>query len=131
MFSSDFDTLLKRLFGSEKFSDQPNYLIEVDCKDGKLLADAFEVVQSQTARGTNLQQYPFEVVALLLDETKLQSVRKTLENIPHRIAQIADSKPETIFKLLAQLGITDAGSAIYLDQFSILQQPVDMNNRFG
>jgi hypothetical protein len=130
-FPRDFDRLLEVLFESTDFSQQPRFIVEVDCLDGEALSHAFEYIRSNTTRGRKLNEAPLEVVALVSDESKFETIRTKFFSTPHRIAKIADLQPQTLQKTLKSIGINDPESILYLSVFSKLSQPVDLKNRFG
>lgn len=127
----DFDRLLEVLFGSTDLSQQPKFIVEVDSRDGEALSHAFEFIRSNTTRGKKLSEAPIEVVALVSDQSKFETVRSKLSSIPHRIAKITDTQPQTLLDALKSVGINDLGSILYLLVFSKLSLPVDLKNRFG
>jgi thioester reductase-like protein len=127
----DLERILSKFFNVTDFSHQPKYIIEIDCQDTSTLIHAFNFVKNQTPRGGKLEEHPFEVIALILDETKLQAIRKELVFIPHRIAKIPTTNPQSIINALIELGVLDTKAALYLDFFSNINLPVDLKSDFG
>lgn len=120
---ADFDKAVVTVFNTGQLSQQPKYLVEIDCQDGEMLVHAYETVKSVTLRGNKLIEYPLEVIALITDPKKLDAIRKKLSHIPHRIAQISDTKSQTILNALKSIGVSDTESALYLLSSSTYSQP--------
>lgn len=110
----DFNKIIEKLFQSTHISQQPNFLVEIDCQDGTLLHHAYQFILTNTNRGKKLPEYPLEVIALITDPGKIDSIRKKLGDIPHRIGHISDTSAETILDTFNKVGVNDYASALYL-----------------
>jgi acyl carrier protein len=134
---ADFDKILKGIFSSTDFSQQPKFLIEIDCQDGEILSGAFDLVKLETIRGKKINEFPFEVIALIHDASKFENVRKRLEQTPHRIAFISEISAPKIFEALDTLGVKDVESSIYMRTNAIqtdsvgFQEYAKLKSRFG
>lgn len=110
----DLDKILSSIFNWPAPALQPKFLIEIDCQDGQTLRHAYHFIQSKTNRGKKLTEYPFEIIALILDKSLLPSIRKNLEKIPHQIVLLSDIKVETIREVLQSINDKDLEQSLYL-----------------
>lgn len=126
----DFDALMTSFF-TGGHTQQPTALIEIDCQDANALLHAYTSIHSTLLRNDKQKNTPFEVIALVLDPNKFSQIREKLASIPHRVALISDTKPETILQVLKNIGAGDERSRLYLSNQTKNVSLEDLNTNFG
>lgn len=106
-----FEEVCWRIFGNDQ-QEKPNYLVEINCQEGKMLAFAYDFLESQ-----NIQKnrgFLTQLVALTSDPSKIDIIRKDLGCRPHNIFLISDARADIILKTLGQIGDDVSNSSVYL-----------------
>lgn len=133
-YLKEFDEILESLF-SDPISS-PQFIVEIGCRNGFLLKHAYELIKTQAA-GRKSNNPSLEVVAFVLEESLIDSIRQDLNNIPHRIAKISDAKSQTLKAALYDVGIQDLKPILYLEVFSSqmtarhFRDYINLENKFG
>jgi hypothetical protein len=99
--------LLRAVFRLGDPGKRPQFIILVDCDDPDILDLTVEFAKGNA--GTN-SKTALEVVALVLDTTRLAEIRQKLSHIPHRIAIAKNLDPNTLAEALRSIGVEEKQS---------------------
>jgi len=78
---------LRATFDTLPLAEQPAYIVDMGCGDGRLLRTLFEYVREHTARGAALDTWPLTMVGVDFNEKSLQSTARRLadSDVPHAV----------------------------------------------
>ncbi|CAK9049662.1 unnamed protein product, partial [Durusdinium trenchii] len=93
---------VNQVFDNEKFTEQPDFVIDTGCGDGHLLQCIYEHVRDHTPRGKVLEEHPLVMVGVDFNEKSRIATACNLEKhqVPHRVIAGDIGKPSA---LIAQL----------------------------
>ena len=76
---------LRGTFEDLPLGEQPAYIVDMGCGDGRLLRTLYEYIREHTARGRALEQHPLTMVGVDFNTKSLESTaRRLAENgVPH------------------------------------------------
>ena len=78
---------LRSIFDESPLAEQPMYVVDMGCGDGRLLRTLYEYIRDHTARGRALEQHPLTMVGVDFNTKSLESTaRRLAENcVPHAV----------------------------------------------
>ncbi len=86
-YFADIEETILAVFNRLPIAEQPNYVADMGCGDGHLLARIYETIRLKSARGKLLDQHPVHMIGVDYNLKSLEATAKTLANIPHSVLQ--------------------------------------------
>jgi acyl transferase domain-containing protein/surfactin synthase thioesterase subunit/acyl carrier protein len=102
-----FNDILGAVFRLGDPSKSPQFIILADCDDPEILDLTVEFAKEHAEADSKTA---LEVVALVLDTTRLAEIRQKLSHIPHRIAIAKNLDPKTLAEALKGIGVEEKQS---------------------
>ncbi|CAE6935131.1 blc [Symbiodinium sp. CCMP2592] len=89
VFFRDFLELIRPLFATSDFAEQPRYVADTGCGDGSLLCQIYEFVKLHTPRGRALKEFPLTMIGIDLSASALAATASTLRarGVPHQLLE--------------------------------------------
>lgn len=115
-YFSDAEVVVMSVFDTEDFQNQPNYIADMGCGDGTFLAQVYDLIKTQTARGRVLDQFPLTLLAVDYNEASLMESAQTLAGRPHQTIHGDIGDPASLVDAFIQLGI-DPDSVMHIRSF--------------
>ena len=115
-YFTDIDETILAIFNRLPIAEQPNYVADMGCGDGHLLARVYETIRLKSARGKVLDQHPVHMIGVDYNSKSLEATTKTLAAIPHRILQGDIGDPAQLVIDLKQQGI-DPEAILHIRSF--------------
>jgi amino acid adenylation domain-containing protein len=112
--------LLRAVFRLGDPSKRPQFIILADCDDSEILDLTAEFAKGNS--GTD-SKTAFEVVALVLDATRLAEIRQKLSHIPHRIAIAKSLDPNSLAEALRGIAVEEKQSLFVSAHEPLLRSP--------
>ncbi|HWP96054.1 MAG TPA: SDR family NAD(P)-dependent oxidoreductase [Syntrophomonadaceae bacterium] len=114
---SKLEEIVLSIFNQEPFSEQPQYIAEIGCRDGVLLKSIYELVKNESSRGKVLNEYPIKLIGIDTSEKALEKATHTLKDTNHLVVKGDISNPEQIIIDLKSLGIKDVENILHIRSF--------------
>jgi len=106
----DLQAILKALFESTDYEAQPSAIIDLDCRDPSFALEIYQFVTTQTSRGSVLDKFPLEVIAVVKDKTQAGPIKSFLSDIPYQIILTQQLDKQLMALLLYTTPINDENS---------------------
>ena len=116
-YFDDVSDIIISIFNKMPYENQPKYIIDTGCGDGGLLKKVYEIIQTKTARGRVLNQFPLYMIGVDYNKKSLTETEKNLRNIPHFTLQGDIGNPDAIVKDLQLKGIVDYENSLHIRSF--------------
>ncbi|WP_414624618.1 GNAT family N-acetyltransferase [Calothrix sp. CCY 0018] len=116
-YFADVENVILSIFNRLPIEEQPKYVVDMGCGDGTLLKRVYETIQSKSARGKVLKQYPLCAIGVDYNEASINATARTLADIPHLVLQGDIGAPEQMITSLKEHGIHDPENILHIRSF--------------
>ncbi|CAE7661581.1 TIL [Symbiodinium sp. CCMP2456] len=127
VFFRDFLELIRPLFATSDFAEQPRYIADTGCGDGSLLCQIYEFVKQQTPRGRALKEFPLTMIGIDLSASALAATADTLRarGVPHQLLEGDIGDPGGLCNELRRLNL-DPRQTLHVRSFLDHDRPFRM-----
>ncbi len=117
-FLTHQDNLILTVFNQESYENQPQYVIDMDCKDGFLLRYVCNIIK-KSKRGEVLEKHPITLIGVASNEQSLAKTKETLgkADIPHSVLPGDPNNPQQLIKDLKTKGLETSKNVLYFHTF--------------
>lgn len=116
-YFKDCQAIIVEIFNQFPIESQPDYIADMGCGDGTLLKRVYQVIQSQTERGRQLDRYPLMLIGADYNEKALSATAATLAELPHKTIQADIGNPDRFLLDLHAAGIANTGKVLHIRSF--------------
>jgi amino acid adenylation domain-containing protein/non-ribosomal peptide synthase protein (TIGR01720 family) len=116
-YFADVEDIILSIFNQLPIKEQPKYVVDMGCGDGTLLKRVYETIQSKSARGKVLDQYPLYAIGVDYNEASITATARTLADIPHLVFQGDIGDPEQMITSMKAHGIHDPENILHIRSF--------------
>ncbi|MCX8131318.1 MAG: SDR family NAD(P)-dependent oxidoreductase [Clostridia bacterium] len=116
-YFSDLEEIILSIFNRKPFTEQPKYVVDMGCGDGRLLKKIYEVIKNKSLRGKVLHEHPVKLIGIDINEKALEETVHTLKDIDHIVLKGDIGEPEKVIVDLKNIGAQDAESILYVRSF--------------
>lgn len=116
-YFADVEDIILSIFNQLPIEEQPKYFVDMGCGDGTLLKRVYETIQSKSARGKVLHQYPLCAIGVDYNEASITATARTLAKIPHLVLKGDIGDPEQMITSLKSHGIHDPENILHIRSF--------------
>jgi malonyl CoA-acyl carrier protein transacylase len=116
-YFADVEDIILSIFNQLPIEEQPKYVVDMGCGDGTLLKRVYETIQSKSARGKELHQYPLCAIGVDYNEASITATARTLADIPHLVLKGDIGDPEQMITSLKSHGIHDPENILHIRSF--------------
>ena len=67
-YFSDMEEIILSLFNRTPYAEQPHYVADTGCGDGRLLKQFYEIIKNKSLRGNVLDEYPVKLIGIDFNE---------------------------------------------------------------
>ncbi|MGH8553515.1 MAG: hypothetical protein ACRERS_09495, partial [Methylococcales bacterium] len=107
-YFEDSEKIIIEIFNREPLEEQPKFVADMGCGDGEWLKRIYQVVESRTLRGKNLEQYPLLMIGADYNLKAREVVQHKLEaaGVPNIVLFADVGDPQRFARDLDELGIS-------------------------
>jgi acyl transferase domain-containing protein/NADPH:quinone reductase-like Zn-dependent oxidoreductase/NAD(P)-dependent dehydrogenase (short-subunit alcohol dehydrogenase family)/acyl carrier protein/ribosomal protein S18 acetylase RimI-like enzyme len=95
-YFTEVETILLETFNRLPYEAQPNYIVDMGCRDGSLLKRLYTQISTHSERGRVLDKYPLIMIGVDINQAVLDTAEKTLQSIPHKLCLGDIGNPEQL-----------------------------------
>ncbi len=122
-YFADIEETILAIFNRLPVEEQPDYVADMGCGDGHLLARVYDTIRSKSARGKILDQHPVHMIGVDYNLESLEATAKTLADIPHSVLQGDIGRPDKLIVELQQRAI-DPEAVLHIRSFLDHDRPI-------
>ncbi|MGR9012008.1 MAG: SDR family NAD(P)-dependent oxidoreductase [Gammaproteobacteria bacterium] len=116
-YFKDCQSIIAEIFNQLPIENQPDYIADMGCGDGTLLKCVYQLIQTKTIRGKQLNEYPLVLIGADYNQKALLATRATLAEIPHKTIQADIGNPARFLKDLQSAGIKNTDKILHIRSF--------------
>ncbi len=116
-YFSDMEEIILSIFNREPIDEQPRYVADMGCGDGKLLEKIYAIIKNKSLRGKALDEHPIKLIGIDFNEKALKETAKTLINIDHVVLKGDINDPEQMIVDIKNRGIHDVENILHVRSF--------------
>lgn len=116
-YFKDCQSIIVEIFNHLPIENQPDYIADMGCGDGTLLKRVYQLIQTQTKRGEQLDKYPLALIGADYNQKALLATAATLAEIPHKTIQADIGNPARFLQDLQSAGIENTGKILHIRSF--------------
>ncbi|MGH8476545.1 MAG: hypothetical protein ACRER2_12360, partial [Methylococcales bacterium] len=107
-YFEDSEKIIIEIFNREPLEEQPKFVADMGCGDGEWLKRIYQVVESRTLRGKNLEQFPLLMIGADYNLKAREVVQHKLEaaGVPNIVLFADVGDPQRFARDLDELGIS-------------------------
>jgi len=110
----EIEEIVLSIFNQKPYSEQPGYIAQMGCGDGRLLKKIYEIVKTKSLRGQVLDEYPVKLIGIDINEGILEKTAQTLQDIDHIVLTGNVGEPEKMINDLQNSGVTDVEKVLHV-----------------
>jgi acyl transferase domain-containing protein/NADPH:quinone reductase-like Zn-dependent oxidoreductase/SAM-dependent methyltransferase/acyl carrier protein/NADP-dependent 3-hydroxy acid dehydrogenase YdfG len=116
-YFKDCQSIIVEIFNQLPIENQPDYIADMGCGDGTLLKRVYQLIQTKTKRGEQLNEYPLALIGADYNQKALSATAATLAEIPHKTIQADIGNPARFLQDLRSAGIENTGKILHIRSF--------------
>lgn len=116
-YFKDCQSIIVEIFNQLPIENQPDYIADMGCGDGTLLKRVYQLIQTKTKRGEQLNEHPLVLIGADYNQKALLATAATLAAIPHKTIQADIGNPARFLQDLRASGIENTGKILHIRSF--------------
>lgn len=116
-YFKDCQSIIAEIFNQLPIENQPNYIADMGCGDGTLLKRVYQLIQTKTVRGEQLNEHPLVLIGADYNQKALLATHATLAEIPHKTIQADIGNPARFLQDLRSSGIKNTDKILHIRSF--------------
>ena len=116
-YFKDCQSIIVEIFNQLPIENQPDYIADMGCGDGTLLKRVYQLIQTKTKRGEQLDEYPLVLIGADYNQKALLATAATLAEIPHKTIQADIGNPARFLQDLQAAGIENTDKILHIRSF--------------
>ncbi len=116
-YFKDCQSIIVEIFNQLPIENQPDYIADMGCGDGTLLKRVYQLIQTKTKRGEQLDEHPLVLIGADYNQKALSATAATLAEIPHKTIQADIGNPARFLQDLRSAGIENTGKILHIRSF--------------